>query len=182
MNRYKNKRRLKLVTLLFVLSLLSSSAFAATNGMLTFGGTVRINHVAVIADEMRLEFINTSTRWVSSGDAEVRVSSDIADTARQGIIFDIQFINVTPGDFDTRAEVYFQFENTGTVPVRLLDFDEAVNGPQLDFQLQGGFGIGSVVAPGQIVDGFVVVGVGDFPVSEDAVNYTYQFALSYEMG
>jgi type 1 fimbria pilin len=180
LNTYKNKRRLRLATTLFLLLLLTSTAFAATSGMLTFGGTVRINHMSVVPDELRLEFISTSVREIGAGETRVTAFSEIA-SGRQAISFDVHFADVTPDAFDARAEVYFQFQNTGTVPVRLLDFDMTANGPQLNFQLQGGMGVGSVIAPGQVVDGFVVASLGDFLDFGDA-SFSYSFALSYEQG
>jgi len=51
------QKRLKLAVLVFALTFIVGTAFAATNGMLAFGGTVRINNVGVV-EEARLEFIS----------------------------------------------------------------------------------------------------------------------------
>jgi len=172
--------------MLFILSLLTSTAFASTTGMLTFEGTVRINHLSV-AEELQLDFVHTSVREVSSGFTRVMAHSYITTyDGRQMVSFDVHFEDASsdPYSLYARAEVYFQFQNTGTVPARLLDFDMSNGGPFVDFQVQGGMGVGSTIAPGETVEGFISVSLSDvlaYQYEGDA-SFSYWFALVYEQG
>jgi len=186
MNNFKNRRRLRFVATLFVLSLLTSTAFATTTGMLTFGGTVRINHIYV-ADVLQLDFTHTSVREISSGYTWVTAHSYITTyDGRQLVSFDVHFGDVSHDYYSlyARAEIYFQFQNTGTVPVRLLDFDIFSGGPFVDFQIQDGIGLGSIIMPGETVEGFIAVNVVDVLAyqSEGDASFNYWFALVYEQG
>jgi len=186
MNNFKNRRRLRFVTTLFILSLLTSTAFATTTGMLTFGGTVRINHLST-PDVLQLDFTSTSVREISAGYTSVMAHSYITTYAgRQLVSFDVHFDDVSNDYYSlyARAEVYFQFQNTGTVPTRLLDFEMSTGGPFIDFQIQNGVGVGSIVAPGETVEGFISVNLTDvlsYQAEGDA-SFNYWFALVHEQG
>lgn len=187
MNNLKSRRRLRFVATLFVLSLFTSTAFAATTGMLTFGGTVRINHLSISADELQLDFIHTSVSEISSGFTRVSAHSYITTYGdRQLISFDVHFEDAynDPYSLYARAEVYFQFQNTGTVPARLLDFEMSNSGPFVNFQINGGVGTGSIISPGEIVDGFISVSLWDVLAyqHEGDASFNYWFALVYEQG
>ena len=126
----KTKKNLKLVVLLFVMTFTVGAAFAATNGMLAFGGTVRINSV-VSADEARLEIISVSNApWDES---IVTVESAIVNTGgRQRLRFDAvihDFERFYYGHIDDPTYfVNFTVENTGNVPVRIIgNFDMDVS-------------------------------------------------------
>ena len=187
LNKYKNRQRLRFVAMLFILSLFTSTAFAATTGMLTFGGTVRITHLNISADELQMDFVHTSVREVSSGYTRVMANTYITvEGGRQLVSFDVHFEDASndPYSLHARAEVYFQFQNTGTVPTRLLDFDMSSGGPFVDFQIQGGLGVGSVIAPGQTVEGFISVSLADVLAyqAEGDTSFNYWLALVYEQG
>jgi len=116
-------KKLKLITLLFALTFLAGAAFAATNGVLVFGGTVRINSVDT-PQEMRLEFI--STEVIIHPDAPyVSLTSSIIEVGgQQRLAYDvsIEFPDDLP-DRDPRhafSVIEFHVKNTGNVPVEFL--------------------------------------------------------------
>jgi len=106
------KKRLKIAALLFAMMFVVGTAFAATNGMLAFGGTVRINNVE--SAYARLEFNGIDMSWEFREDWGSVWASPSADVFKFGVsIYDAnEFINNV-----SFTDIPFSFQNTGNVPV-----------------------------------------------------------------
>jgi len=119
----RNKKSLKLALLAFVIIFITGTAFAATNGILTFGGTVRINSVVQPA-HARLEASNT----IWGAGPGVRVSLAESHHAQSSLGFnvniDVYDFRVTEADISFRDMVNIQqtITNVGTAPARLTSF------------------------------------------------------------
>jgi len=157
-----NKSSLKVVSLLFALTFVVGAAFAATNGTLVFGGTVRINNVSVV-QEARLEFASTRIMCVGRATSEI-----VEDSGRQFLAFET-VIDFCP----TRAwptvmsQVDFEIRNTGNSPVEFFGFDYALEGGQrfdimvtrgsqtlrLELPSDGSTLERMIIAPGETVSG-----------------------------
>ena len=130
-------KRLKLVTLLFALTFLVGAAFAATNGVLVFGGTVRVNSVDM-PQEARLEFIS------AGGPAVVHFGSltyeIVEDAGRQLLNFDMVVnwpISAPPyPHMPGEISIGFEVKNTGNVPIELVGFDIVEGRPFYTIWLQ----------------------------------------------
>jgi len=111
----KSKKNLKLAAVLFAMIFVVGAAFAATNGVLAFGGTVRINNVAVIEDA-RLEFISTSIQC-NYGLATSEIIT--GENGRQFLTFETVIDFCPTLDWPTAiSHLNFTIQNTGNVPVR----------------------------------------------------------------
>jgi len=143
-------KKLKLAVLLFALTFVAGAAFAATNDMLVFGGTVRINSATSVPTDMRMEFIrvNASPSCICISQQSC-MSLDyelITEGGRKFILFDF-----VPGISDERMPspppppgnpmmpepiptcvytISFTIQNTGTVPIRFLGADRIETGPR----------------------------------------------------
>jgi len=185
------QKRLKIAILVFALTFVVGAAFAATNGVLAFGGTVRINNVA-ITDYARLEVV------VSEG-GRVAENASARLIASEG---------ETPGslwiDFEITDPVAFRnggwqlgltapMVNTGNAPA-VIHSVAISEGPHPRISLfNRGTGesialedaIGTVVYPGDASALFVNVEVfgPDFFELLDLIDfedvYTYNFALQF---
>ena len=184
----KTKRRLTLVVLLFVTTLLVGAAFASANGSLFFNGTVRINNVHTV-QEARLEF--TSARIFCIGQATAAITADNALTFSTTLNFHPDHAWPT-----VMSQIDFQVENTGNVAVEILNFDYHFDGNQIfGVTLWGenghvGYSIPSdipialnlIVEPGEVISGRILynplisVPVGDF----ETVVLGSRFALNYQ--
>jgi len=188
-----NKKRLRLATLLFAMTFLVGAAFAATNGALVFGGTVRINSVGIV-EEARLEFV--STRIMCVGQA---TSSIVEDSGRQFLTFET-VLNYYPNAAwpTVMSQVEFEIQNTGNVPVELFDFEYLLEGGQMfDITVFGTAAnsinllipttqprtVSMTIAPGEVVSGQMLynpllsVPQGDFT----EVVFNQRFALNYRV-
>jgi len=119
------RKRLKLGVLLFATMFLVGAAFAATNGMLVFGGTVRINNLIQV-EAMRLEFVDlTAVPWDQS---ILEVSGNLVNEEGFGtkrLNFDVEVFDILALQNQIQTPVLeFTIQNTGTVPVRFLGMDE----------------------------------------------------------
>jgi len=174
----KNRRNLKIATLLFALTFVVGTAFAATNGMLAFGGTVRINSAAVTPDPIvRLEMTYTSV-WVSSIFADsFRGSSEIIldENGHQTLSFDIELLDPTIiyrpglGNLVPGAQLNLHLRNTGDVPVIITEFENNSH-----------WGIGSIDSP--LIRPGVVLEPGQFIQGSISVNSNRLMQLYRETG
>jgi len=152
----KTKKNLKLAIVLFAMIFAVGAAFAATNGMLAFGGTVRINSTSTVNEAM-LEF-DSWTRifaypqirihhcpWLGTPECQCSLGPPppnafnyfegsariIEENGRQKLAFDIDILDIEallglwPWGIpeDEILGFSFSFQNTGSVPVRLFDFE-----------------------------------------------------------
>jgi len=131
----RNKKGLKLAILLFAMAFAVGTAFAATNGMLVFGGTVRINSSTVVADDIELSFASVAIRHCHishlSTQHVLRTNAAIVidENGRQTLDFDIEFFdgnNISP-PVHSLARMDFVIENTGSAPARLLQVTQTPN-------------------------------------------------------
>ena len=130
----KSKKSLRIAVVLFTMVFAVGAAFAATNGMLAFGGTVRINTATVGPDPvMSLEFVRVNGvsapevfRPYVTATADIIVNND----DRQTLSFDIDIpyagnidfaAQSTPGNPvpNNLVTISFTVANTGDTPVRL---------------------------------------------------------------
>jgi len=120
-----SKNYLRFAVMLFATTLLVGAVFAATNGVLVFGGTVRINN-AIVAEEVMLEFANLS--YVSWDESVLRATGSIADTnnvRNQRLQFDIEIRDIARFSSQVQTPVLeFEIRNTGNVPVRFLGMSD----------------------------------------------------------
>ena len=138
------RKSLKMAILLFAMVFLVGAAFAATNGVLTFGGTVRINNSGVTPPpEMGIEFVSVANPSVFPGvrdylnaTAAIVVNEDGVRTLNFDI--DIEEINRIPrsgiGSTNT-VIINFAIANTGNVPTRLRHITSNVNVPVVPFKI-----------------------------------------------
>jgi len=139
----RNKKGLKIAVLVFALAFTVGAAFAATNGMLAFGGTVRINSAAVNPNPvMRLEFVSTSASvpHVASQPYMTATSEIVVDeSGKQALSFNL---DITDGSViptgplaRTLLRVDFTVANTGDVPVNLVNFERTTPvGPNVFYE------------------------------------------------
>jgi len=152
------KKRLKIAALLFAMMFVVGTAFAATNGMLAFGGTVRINSVGTV-EKALLEFVDVNTRnsiMIFSGNS-ADIQGLIATNAElvtnefgQNVLsFDVNLnLEIAEAFVSPKSEIFFQtdinfiVENTGNVPIRLLQIidesDVQILCPTIDRSVRGG--------------------------------------------
>ena len=128
----KGRRNLKIAVLLFVMVFAVGVAFAATNGMLAFGGTVRINSIAD-SEVLRLEFTDLSAvPWDESIlDVSVQFANLLhpgaIDTGYKRLWLNVEVFDVIELSNQIQAPVVeFTIKNTGTVPARFIDIDDDV--------------------------------------------------------
>ena len=123
--------KLKLITLLFALTFVVGAAFAATNGVLVFGGTVRINSTTAPTN-MRMDFIfaeATNGCIHNEQCMNIRHYEIITENGSSFISFDLSVDRRCGWDFRERLtpprctgiEFVYVIENTGNVPVRSLE-------------------------------------------------------------
>ena len=182
-----NKKRLKLACLLFALTFLVGAAFAATNGALVFGGTVRINNVATV-QEARLEFISVNTHQ-----APGRTASIIEENGRKRLNFEIVRNwppSPSPGGADVPPPpISFEIENTGSVAVELSNFDIIEGEPFYTITLfrrradgvHVGVALPLTIAPGEVLSGTLDYWISPnyFPEEFDELVFTASMALNY---
>ena len=183
-----NKKRLKLACLLFALTFLVGAAFAATNGALVFGGTVRINNVLTV-QEARLEFISVNIYSGHTG----RRATIIEENGRKRLNFEV-VKNWPPqlsSENDTETllpPISFEIENTGSVAVELSNFDITEGEPFFHITLfrrnADGGGVVALpltIAPGAVLRGTIAYGIrpNDFPEEFDELVFTASMALNY---
>ena len=123
---------LRIAVLVFALTFAVGAAFAATNGMLAFGGTVRINSAVGNPDPVvSLEFVSTNASVSPNFREHMTAASQIVTDAdgNQMLNFDINILDLEavlpqPGatGIVTPAMTSFGVRNTGDVPVRLIRF------------------------------------------------------------
>jgi len=189
------KKHLRLGMLLFAAMFLVGAAFAATNGMLVFGGTVRINNVAT-TDVVRLE-INQLSK-VSWNEAIVSLRTSVGDS--NGVpnqVLNFDFTVNDPARFisETQALPFgFGFQNTGNVPVRLnsvlISGELPVRIRLIDpINSEGGWmSIDSlphnlVIQPGQTIEGDIALVAADilsYLTSGEVHEFNFNVGLSYE--
>lgn len=158
---------LRIAVLVFALTFAVGAAFAATNGMLAFGGTVRINSAGGNPDPiMRLDFLGTSTFVTPAYREYIEANAEVVIDANgnQVLTFDVNILNFdgltfpTPGQtppplFNSTnpVRVTFGLQNTGDVPVRVGRFiPQQTTGP-VPFHVSGV--LGRTVTPDQIITG-----------------------------
>jgi len=141
----KTKKNLKLAIVLFAMIFTVGAAFAATNGMLAFGGTVRINSVGTVA-RANLEFThaliglsNADSSHQSRFDAEARI---VEENGRQKIAFDVNVLDLEDllrpvhlhgwtGTQPMIAELWptifvdFEFTNVGITPIKISGIENS---------------------------------------------------------
>jgi len=120
-------KKLKLAILLFALIFIVGAAFAATNGVLVFGGTVRINSATTVPGDMRLEFVSVGT-YLEPPNEKLNLTYEIISTeeGRKFLSFDIHFSVSDMSSWvlaGSRSPIWVEIKNTGAVPVRFLGFD-----------------------------------------------------------
>jgi len=179
------KIRTKVAVLLFAMIFVVGTAFAATAGMLTFGGTVRINSVE--STYARLEFDNVEMTWVFEDDWASVWASFNADIMRFGIdIYDTdRFANEV-----SLTDIPFSFQNTGNVPVRFTEMGWASHGPSIAIVLQDPntgtyWNINSdlwsleVLHPNQVVNGWIQLCSNFVQESLHFSDYSYDGWISF---
>jgi len=146
----KNKKSLKIAVLVFALTFAVGAAFAATSGMLAFGGTVRINSTTVGPDPvLSVEFVSAEARVnppslspsVLEASAEVVVNAD----GRQTLSFDLNFPDgLRVPTTGTPVFIEFTLENTGDTAALITGIQQTggpgfnVLGQTYDFILEPG--------------------------------------------
>ena len=189
------QKRLKLAVLLFALTFVVGAAFAATNGMLVFGGTVRINSVGVVED-VRLEFTHAS---ISCAFGQASSEIVVVD-GRQHLTYE-SIIDYCPTFYwpDVMSQVDFQIRNTGNVPVEFLqftydmglnqfveiflqdDYNQSLHAvlPTLHNHPQSG---SMIIQPGAIVTGQILFSTlsGPFPSDFTEIVFSHSFSLAYQ--
>jgi len=193
------QKRLKLAVLLFALTFVTGAAFAATNGMLAFGGTVRILSVGVV-EEARLEFVSANMSVAfGPGSAEIVVIDGI-----QHLTYEMTIDFCPTASWPTVLnQVDFEIQNTGNVPVEFLQFNyDIALGQHVFVILTDNYGqhlhadmptvaghpqSGSmIIEPGAIVTGQVLfnplssVESGPFPSDFEELLFTHSFSLAYQ--
>jgi len=192
------QKRLKLAILLFAMTFIVGTAFAATNGMLAFGGTVRINNVTPVGDA-RLEFINSSIRCLGPAYTEIVVID-----GRQHLTYSTTIDFCRTFAFPTvMSQVDFEIQNTGDVPVELLQFTYSLAlGQMVEVTIWDEHGqrlnavmpsynhpaSGSmIIQPGAVVTGKLIynpltsVMSGPFPEDFEVLMFEHNFALDYRL-
>jgi len=197
-----SKKGLKLTCLLFAMTFLAGAAFAATNGTLVFGGTVRINNV-LNPQVARLEFVSVET-WNAPG----RTAEIVEVNGRKLLDFEIaaNWPPRTPGYSEPTAPpppIFFEIQNTGTVPVELTGFNVAEGRPFFDitiFRQRADGGVNEqfafspwnqmqndqlvVIAPGEVligtIDYWATAFQSEFPAEFDELVFTASVALNYQ--
>ena len=185
------KKRLKVAVLMFAMLFVVGTAFAATNGMLVFGGTVRINNAG--STNARLEFSHADMSWKTVEDwGSMWAGCAGLGTMQFGLTVEntTQFLN--DASFTT---IPFSFRNTGNVPVRFTEMGQSSHGPRLPILIRdpitGVFGDSwdlGVLAPGQTVHGRIDFCERFFQESDHFRNYIeggwlsfyYSLTLQYE--
>jgi len=192
------QKRLRLAVLLFALTFVMGAAFAATNGMLAFGGTVRINNVGVV-EEARLEFINPNLSIAfGQGSADIVVIDGI-----QHLTYEMTIDFCPTFDWpDVMSQVDFEIQNTGNVPVEFLQLNYDTSLSQvIDVILWDGQGqflsaviptlldhpqTGSIIIePGSVVSGQLLfnplsVFSDYFPSDFEELVFAHNFSLAYQ--
>jgi len=193
----KSKKTLRIAVLVFALTFAVGAAFAATNGMLAFGGTVRINSAVVNPDPvMQLDFIGASAIITPDFRPYITASSEIitgSDGHRQMLTFDINVLDLqalmpTPGVPSTTipARISFGIRNTGEVPTRIRQVIPQQQGP---LPLHLSVFTGRVLEPDQIISGTVNLCVvclnnyinrNDISITDPYTSLTFSFVMFYE--
>jgi len=183
-----SKKYLQFAVLLFATTLLVGTVFAITNGVMVFGGTVRINSVPIIPDPiMRLEMTYTSA-WVSTNFSEtIRGNSEIVldENGRQTLVFNIEILDSATVYYQWGAAIELHLENTGDLSVVITEFESDSNISH--------WGVGSidsplirpglVLQPDEVIHGTLTIDVGHVlelyrQTGEDTFNL--RFTLAYE--
>ena len=124
----KSKKSLKIAILLFIMTFAIGAAFAATNGLLAFGGTVRINTATVNPSGLRVEIVDVTSRVNFPDYFALSVETVENAEGRQTIAFDLEIFDTSkipnPVDLPQNAGITFAnmvlyIQNTGDVPARL---------------------------------------------------------------
>jgi len=193
-------KKLKLALLLFALTFIVGTAFAATNGVLAFGGTVRINSATTIPTDMRMDFIfaeATNSCIHSTQCTNIRHYEIITENDRTFISFDLVVEEKCGSNFHrerltasrcTGIEFTYVIENTGNVPVRSLEVNRIDEGSfylglSLSRQTPG---VGThpwadpVIRPGERMTGRVRVSPEVFHSYLDSQN-EYTFVVQIEI-
>jgi len=186
----KAKKRLKLIVLLFAMTLLVGTAFASANGALIFNGTVRINNVHTV-QEARLEFISASINGPSRDTVSI--------TAHNVLTYDISVTNIynAPPDINWGGEIFsieFQIENTGNVPVEFTGLSSLLDNwhhfgvdlwnqriERIHFStIDSPTGI--IILPGEILNGSIWYSpiVSSPGQGLEPIVRSYSFALNYQ--
>ena len=192
------QKRVKLAVLLFALTFVVGTAFAATNGMLAFGGTVRINNVATV-EGAQLIFTSTNIRCFF-GEASSEI---VVIDGRQHLTYEttIDFCPTVSWPA-VMSQVDFEIRNTGNVPVEFLRFTHDLAIGQLvdvlltDNQGQRFHAVMSsmppnyqsgtmIIQPGATVTGRLLFNPlasipGPFPSDFEQLMFDHSFALSYQ--
>ena len=129
----KARKNLKIAVLLFAMVFAVGAAFAVTNGMLAFGGTVRINTSPVTVEPLvELSFVDVSVMRNETMDAVREVNVELVNdgNGRQTMHFDIDVFDFTNlPHAGVIAGINFAIENHSDVPVRFLSYEQAANAP-----------------------------------------------------
>ena len=157
------RKRIKLAVLLFAMIFAVGAAFAATNGVLTFGGTVRI--AGMSPQDVRLEFNHADSHRYFYG---VETWATIYDNSGMGHNNALRYgIHLhDPAIFLEGwyiPHVGFTFVNTGSVPVRLVDVSGGSSATNITLFLPNGsvFSIeevlwqNAVLYPGEVMGGMI---------------------------
>jgi len=199
-----SKKSIKLAVLLFAMIFVVGAAFAATNGMLTFGGTVRIANTTVTPVNASLEFTQSYSNFDHLshvlGISSTIHMSNYQDTWRRDTLnfeFDVRdpvaFMHYAQAIYNN-GTVRFQFRNTGDVPVRLLgmegtDFDlyllRLLNFTTSEWFMHGDYSWqNSVIHPGEAWAGSFSLcpSVVEYNMFNDyEVSFVSNFRLLYEV-
>ena len=199
----KTKKNLKLAIVLFAMIFAVGAAFAATNGILAFGGIVRINNVTN-ADVIRLEFVDVTHAPWDESILTVETSIQNTETGRKRLQFDIEINDIQEFFNNQSSIVNFTIQNTGSVPVRIIgthDFEMSGH-PRIGANLRNGdkflnISDGSIytgdaelfgsIEPGQYITGSLGVGSprflpgnGFIPLPDEGYTITEFFEIYYE--
>ena len=167
-------KKLKIAALVFALTFIVGAAFAATNGVLAFGGTVRINSAA--AADMRMDIIYTSIEGgcIHNEPCSSFTYEIITENGRTFISFDYAVekkcgsgvLRLTP---PRCREITFTYavENTGTASVRYLGAIQNSDGTfpirhSLRRISEGSLRDNPIIRPGQRLVGQLVFHNADF--------------------
>ena len=188
-------KKLKIAILLFALTFIVGAAFAATNGVLVFGGTVRINSTTTVPDNMRLEFIYaqraSESHWILDPDI-IQLEYELiqGEDGRKFLSFDLTVLD-SAALLANRpytalgAAIRFRIQNTGNVPVRLTGFHwgstRPVPGIGVSMPGTNSFNVpsrlGYTFQPGQVSNGDISFSYSFLDLFNSPYEYTFNYRI-----
>lgn len=171
----RKNRKLYTLLLLFALTLIAGIVYAATSGVLTFGGTVNFG------DTVELAIVDLTDSGPTDANSTIKVNK----IDNQTVEFTVSL--AAPGD---EVSMSFFVENIGTLPATVKDYDLTFDGSDdldgLPFVIGGDFTdvIDEVIAVGDTYPGLFAMDITfkrlDNYVKEIKDEYNVKLSLNYE--